>query len=133
MGVAVIDASALVAYYSIDDPRRRAVIRRLSVSGAYFAAAHLDVEVLSGIRLVARNDARMRAAVPTALRHLDGMPIRRMAIAPLLQRTWQLRHNVTPYDAAYVALAEGLSCPLVTCDAKLAGASGMRCEVELIG
>lgn len=46
---------------------------------------------------------------------------------------WELRDNVTPYDAAYVALAEQLDSPVITCDAKLAAAAGARCEFDVIG
>jgi predicted nucleic acid-binding protein len=63
---------------------------------------------------------------------LAGFPLRRMPIAPLLERMWQLRSNVTVYDAAYIALAELLGCELMTCDAKLAAASGPRCTIDLI-
>lgn len=70
--------------------------------------------------------------MPGALRHLAGFPIQRMPLAPLLQRIWELRDNVTAYDAAYVALAERLDGALITCDAKLVGASGPRCRFELI-
>jgi predicted nucleic acid-binding protein len=55
-----------------------------------------------------------------------------MPIAPLLDRMWQLRNNITPYDGAYVALAERLDATLLTCDAKLAAASGAKCEFDLI-
>ncbi len=55
-----------------------------------------------------------------------------MPLAPMLQRMWELRDNVTAYDAAYVALAERLDGPLITCDAKLAAASGTRCTFDLI-
>lgn len=55
-----------------------------------------------------------------------------MPLAPLLQRIWELRDNLTAYDAAYVALAERLDATLITCDGKLAGASGPRCAFELI-
>ena len=55
-----------------------------------------------------------------------------MALAPLLDRMWELRANVTAYDAAYVALAEQLTAPLITCDSKLAAANGTRCAFDLI-
>ena len=51
---------------------------------------------------------------------------------PLIARCWELRHNVTAYDASYVALAEALGVPLLTADARLANAPGIRCEVELL-
>jgi predicted nucleic acid-binding protein len=46
---------------------------------------------------------------------------------------WELRDNLTPYDAAYIALAENLRCALLTCDAKLAAVPGAECDVDLVG
>lgn len=132
MSLAVVDASALVAFYAADDSRRPAVATRLATGDALFAPAHLDAEIVSALRGLSRSNATLRAAAPGALRHLAGFPIRRMPLAPLLQRIWELRDNVTAYDAAYVALAERLDGPLITCDGKFAGASGPRCSFELI-
>jgi predicted nucleic acid-binding protein len=61
------------------------------------------------------------------------LPIERFAHELLLRRIWELRSNITPYDAAYIALAEVLGIPLLTCDEKLASAPGHRAEIELIG
>ena len=52
--------------------------------------------------------------------------------APLLHRVWALRNNVTAYDGCYVALAEALSCLLLTADRRLANAAGMRCDIEVL-
>lgn len=52
---------------------------------------------------------------------------------PLIGRIWELRDDLTPYDAAYVALAEALEAPLLTADRRLARAAGAGCEVELLG
>jgi len=49
----------------------------------------------------------------------------------LIERIWELRHTITAYDASYVALAELLDVPLVTCDAKLATSNGHKAEIEL--
>ena len=132
MSLAVIDASVLTAFYASDDPRREDVTARLASGDALFAPAHLDAEVVSALRGIARVNAKVARAVPAALAHLAGFPIRRMPLPPLLERMWQLRSNVTPYDAAYVALAERLGGPLITCDAKLAGSSRVRCSFDLI-
>lgn len=132
MSLAVVDASVLVAFYLSDDPRRGDVVDRLAGGDALYAPAHLDAEVVSALRGLARIKPAVERAVPTALRHLAGIPIRRMPLAPHLNRMWELRANVTAYDAAYVALAEHLSAPVVTCDAKLTAASGTRCTFELI-
>lgn len=132
MSLAVVDASALVAFYAAEDPRRQAVVARLGVGDALFAPAHLDVEIVSALRGLSRPNPTLRTAVPEALRHLADFPIRRMPLGPLLQRIWELRDNVTAYDAAYVALAERLDGRIVTCDGKLANANGPRCAFDLI-
>lgn len=132
MSLAVIDASVLTAYYAAEDPRRDAVAARLGSGDALFAPAHLDAEVVSALRGLARRSSALHAAVPAALRHLADFPIRRMPLAPLLPRIWELQVNITPYDAAYVALAERLDGPLVTGDGKLAAASGARCTFDVI-
>jgi len=132
VSLAVIDASVVTAFYAADDPRREAIVARFAVGDALFAPAHLDVEVVSALRGMAQRSPTVRAAVPAALRHLAGFPIRRMPLPPLLQRMWQLRASMTAYDAAYVALAERLDGPLVTSDSKLAATSGPRCTFEVI-
>lgn len=133
MTLAVVDASVLAAFYAAgDDSRRDAVAVRLAAGDALFAPAHLDAEVVSALRRMASRNAVLRSAAPAALRHLAAFPIRRMPLAPLLERIWQLRENVTAYDAAYVALAERLEGSLVTCDGKLAAATGPQCDIELI-
>ncbi len=132
MSLAVVDASVLTAFYAADDPRRDAVAARLAAGNALFAPAHMDAEVVSALRGMAQQNPVLRAAVPAALRHLADFPIRRMPLAPLLQRMWELRNNVTPYGAAYVALSERLDGPLITCDGKLAAANGPRCALDLI-
>jgi predicted nucleic acid-binding protein len=132
VSLVVIDASVLTAFYASDDPRRAAITDRLAAGNALFAPAHLDAEVVSALRGIARSNPALDQAVPRALAHLAGFPIRRMPLAPLLERIWELRTNVTPYDAAYVALAERLDSPVMTCDARLTTASGTRCAFELI-
>ncbi|RBM13035.1 hypothetical protein DI005_31915 [Prauserella sp. PE36] len=132
VSLAVVDASVLVAFYAADDVRRPETAAHLSSGNALFAPAHLDAEVISALRGMARGNAVLSSAVPGALRHLAHFPVRRMPIAPLLERMWELRDNVTAYDAAYVALAERLDGTLITCDAKLAAASGARCVFDLI-
>jgi predicted nucleic acid-binding protein len=97
-----------------------------------FAPAHVDAEVVPALRGLSRTHAALRAAVPTALRHLASFPIRRMPLGPFLQRIRELRDDLTPYDAAHVALAERLAGPLVTCDRKSAAASGPRCAFDVI-
>ena len=63
---------------------------------------------------------------------LANLPLARHSMVPLLRRIYELRANVTPYDAAYVALAESLDYPLLTNDRRLAGASGPQCEIRVV-
>jgi predicted nucleic acid-binding protein len=72
------------------------------------------------------------ARAQAALDMLAAFPMHRYTHEPLVPRIWELRENLTAYDAAYVALAEGLRAPLITCDKRLASALGVRATVELI-
>jgi predicted nucleic acid-binding protein len=92
----------------------------------------LDLEVLSVFRRAARQgamDGRRRAM---ALADLADLDLERVTHRPLLERIWELHPNLTPYDAAYVALAEALDATLVTADQRLARAPGSRCTIECL-
>jgi predicted nucleic acid-binding protein len=67
-----------------------------------------------------------------AINELGDMPIFRHPHSPLLQEIWSLRLSLTAYDAAYVALAQALSIPLFTCDAKLSRSHGHFAKVVLL-
>ena len=77
-----------------------------------------------------RAHAARRAA--DAVSDLADLPLRRSSHRPLLRRIWELRHAVTPYDGAYIALAEALDVALVTADARLARAPGIPCTIETV-
>lgn len=82
-------------------------------------------------RVVAAGGADERRA-RLALEDLADLPLRVAPHRPLLPRVWALRENLTPYDAAYVALAERLECTLLTADGRLSRAPGIGCAVEVI-
>jgi predicted nucleic acid-binding protein len=96
-------------------------------------ALHLiDLEVTSAWRrLAAAGDLDNRRA-QLALEDLRSLRLDRVPHGPLVARCWELRENLTVYDAAYVAVAEMMDVVLVSADARLAGASGPRCDIELI-
>jgi predicted nucleic acid-binding protein len=129
--VIVVDASAVLEMI-LNRPAAPALRRRLLHSGELLHAPHLiDVEVLQVIRryLLAGNLDEQRAT--EAMRdHLD-LPIERYPHDVLFSRIWQLRTNLTAYDAAYVALAEALDATLLTADVRLARSvpRGVRVEV----
>jgi len=97
------------------------------------AAPHLlDVEVLHAMRRYERAMEITNRRGQQALDDLGDLPMTRYQHAPLLRRMWQLRANLTGYDATYVALAETLEIPLLTCDAKLAASPGHRARIETV-
>jgi predicted nucleic acid-binding protein len=128
--VKVVDASVLVLACTDDGPSGADALRALR-GRRIIAPAMVDLEVMSAVRkLLARgfDAARARAGIAWFM----AMPIRREPHPPLLPRIWSLRHNLTPYDAAYVALAEALDVPLLTADRRMTQAPGATCRFELI-
>lgn len=127
----VVDASVIVTALAddgSDGDRARERIR-----SERLAAPHLiDVEVVSAWRRLfaaGQLDARRSAL---ALDDLRDLRIERLPHSALLDRCWELRSNLTVYDGAYVASAELLGVSLVTADARLAKAPGIRCQVEIL-
>lgn len=92
-----------------------------------------DVETTSALRRQWLHGSLSTEDFRRALDRLAELPFQRHPAAPYLMRVFTLRDNLTPYDAVYVALAEALDSPLMTADAKLANAPGIRCEVHLVG
>lgn len=96
------------------------------------APALLDLEVAQVLRRYVSRGEMNAARGDLAIQTLAALPMERYTHEPLLTRVWELRDNLTAYDAAYVALAEGLQAPLLTCDARLASAPGIHAVIELI-
>lgn len=125
----VVDASVLAPALADDGPDGRTARTRLA--GESLTAPELvDLETASVLRRLVRARLLTLARAQSALLDLTELPMQRAAHRALLRRCWQLRDNLTIYDAAYVALAELLDVPLVTADARLADAPGIRCAVE---
>lgn len=134
MGLIVVDASVIVDLLAADDlHRRRAARERLASGDAVFAPAYVDIEVVAALRGLARRSDVLAADAPALMAQLLRMPIRREPLVNLTaNRIWQLRANMTAYDAGYVALAEHLTATLFTCDRKYAAVPGLRCSIELV-
>ena len=127
----VIDASVLAVALG-DDGTQGTRARNRLLGEVLFAPELIDLEVLSVLRRGVATAAMTARRGEEAMADLIDLPIRRALHRPLLGRCWELRHNLTCYDASYVALAETLNIPLVTADARLAHAPGLRCAVELL-
>ena len=110
------------------------ISRRIERPGENLHAPHLfDVEILHALRRHALRGILSRARSEEVLEDLSDIDVSFYPHAPLAGRIWELRDNLTAYDAAYVALAEALDATLVTTDARLARASGHHATVELYG
>lgn len=127
----VVDAGVVVTALADDGPD--GVSARYRLAGERLVAPHLiDLEVVSAWRRLEAAGDLSPARVGQALEDLGALRIDRVPHRGLLGRCWELRANVTVYDAAYVALAEAVDATLVTVDHRLAAAPGLRCDVELI-
>ncbi|CAN5364868.1 MAG: type II toxin-antitoxin system VapC family toxin [Nocardioidaceae bacterium] len=127
----VVDASVLATALGDDDvdgDRFRARLRGESLS----APELIDLEVASALRRQSASGLLNDRRAAQALSDLIELPMRRVPHRHLLARSWELRDNLTVYDASYVALAEALDLPLVTADRRLARAAGIGCAVEVL-
>jgi predicted nucleic acid-binding protein len=129
--VLVVDASVLAVALADDGPDGDAARARLR--GETLAAPELvDLEVASVLRRQNRAGMLDNRRAELAIIDLGALPMVRASHLALLRRCWELRENVTTYDAAYVALAEALDATLLTGDRRLAHAAGPTCTIELL-
>ena len=128
----VVDASVMVEVLLRVPGAERLEARLAGVEDRLCAPALLDVEVAQALRCYAGRGELSPERGTEAIELLMEFPLVRYPHAPLLPRIWELRSNLTAYDAAYVALAEALRAPLLTADVRLAGAPGHGAEIELV-
>ena len=123
----VLDASAVLRLL-LQTGERAADLRAVVAADDLHAPALVDVEVASGLRWPRATGAVGAPLAAEAVRDLALLGIERYPHTPLLPRIWQLRADLTAYDATCAALAETLGCPLLTSDRGLATAPAPRCE-----
>jgi predicted nucleic acid-binding protein len=130
--VIVVDASVLAPALADDHSDGDRARERLH--GEQLVAPELiDLEVVSTLRRAARAKRLDGLRSAQALTDLAALPLRRVPHLPLLARVWELRDNLSAYDASpYVALAEALGTVLLTADGRLGRATGIRCEVAVL-
>ncbi len=128
----VIDASAAVEML-LGTPRGRRLSGRLEAESVEIHVPHLvDLEIAQTLRGYVGRGAFDAERGALALRLWRNLRAERYGHHRFLDRIWELRHNVSAYDAVYVALAEALSTVLLTADRKLAGAPGLEDRIESI-
>jgi predicted nucleic acid-binding protein len=129
--VIVLDASAAVDWLLQTAAGQRIEKRIYSHNESLHTPHLLDLEVTQVLRRLVREGTVSARRADDAIRDLLDLRITRYPHFVLLPRIWQLRHNVSAYDAAYVVLAEKLSAALVTRDGRLASTSGHAAPIEL--
>jgi predicted nucleic acid-binding protein len=129
--VIVLDASAAIDWL-LQTATGQQIENRIYSRGESLHAPHLlDLEVAQVLRRLVREVALSAQRADQALQDLLRLRVTRYPHFVFLPNIWRLRHNLSAYDAAYVALAEKLGATLITRDARLAAASPRGVTVEL--
>jgi predicted nucleic acid-binding protein len=130
--VIVLDASAAIEWLLQTSTGQRVEQQIFSQSESLHAPHLLDVEIIQVLRRLVRERVISAVRADQAITDLLDLRINRYPHFVLLPRIWQLRHNLSAYDAAYVALAEELDASLLTSDARLVSASGHTAQIHVL-
>jgi predicted nucleic acid-binding protein len=128
----IVDASAIIEWL-LQTPTGIKIEKRIFSPRVPLHAPHLlDVEVAQVLRRYVRDKTIPAQRGQEALEDLADLSLHRYPHDFLMPRVWELRATLTAYDAVYVALAELLEAPLVTCDGRIASAPGHHAVVEVV-
>jgi predicted nucleic acid-binding protein len=123
----VVDASAALAALLNDGQARQLI------AAERLHTAHLiDSEIASGLRRQVQRNRLSAADGWNALRTWRRLAVTRYQVYGLFERIWEIREDLSAYDASYVALAETLDCALVTADGRLSNVSQTRCPITVV-
>ena len=128
----VVDASVLANVVGDDGVDGRRARLELRTAADVAAPDLVDVETTAVLRRRWRAGTISEQRFAEAIDDLEALDVDRYPTLPFMRRAFELRANVTAYDAAYVALAEVLGCELLTADRRLAGAPGPRCPIRVL-
>jgi predicted nucleic acid-binding protein len=124
----VVDTSAVLAALA-QKPPNQALVARLANDGDLHVPHLIDIELLNALRGLVRGGVLSADRAEDVRTDVADLALTRYGHEPLADRIWALRENLSAYDAAFVALAEALEVPLITCDSRLAGAPGITAEL----
>jgi predicted nucleic acid-binding protein len=130
--VIVVDASILANALGDDQSDGRAARSELRTAGDLTAPDLIDVETVAVLRKRWLAGTLSQERFDEAITDLQRWDFERIPTLRLVRRAYELRANVTAYDATYVALAEAVGCELLTADRRLAGATGPRCPIRVL-
>jgi predicted nucleic acid-binding protein len=130
--VIVLDASVLANVVADDLLTGRLARARLAQAGDAAIPDLADVETVAVLRRRSLAGRLTHGRFRSAIEDLLALPLARFPVGRLMRRAYELRANVTAYDAAYIALAEGLACPLITGDRRLGVVPGINCQIEVL-
>jgi predicted nucleic acid-binding protein len=130
--VIVVDASVVANVVGDDDADGNRARLALRHAADVVAPDLVDVETTAVLRKRWRAGTISEQRFAEAIDDLEWLDVERYATLPFMRRAYELRANVTAYDAAYVALAEVLGCELLTADRRLAGAPGLQCPIRVL-
>lgn len=128
----VVDASVLANALAADQDAGTSARRQLRAAAQITAPDLVDVETVSVLRRRWLQRTLTEERFSAAITHLQQLDFERVPTLRLMRRAFELRANVSAYDACYVALAEHLGCELVTADGRLAVATGPRCPIRVL-
>ena len=124
----VIDSSVLIAAL-IEETEDAVWARTFAANPDMHSPELVLAETMNGIRRSELNEGVSTVQAEFARNDLLRIGLNLYPFTPFAERIWDLRHNLTCYDAWYVALAETLGCPLVTLDHRMSRASGVQCQI----
>ncbi len=130
--VIVLDASVLANALADDGESGRRARHELRAAADIAAPDLVDVETVSVLRKRWLRGTLTEQRFSTAIAHLQQLDFERVPTLRLMPRAFELRANISAYDACYVALAEYSNGELITCDARLARATGPRCPIRVL-